>query len=52
LGSTKQFWVEALIRWNNSTLGFMSPEKFIALAQERGLIYELGGWVIETPFIQ
>jgi diguanylate cyclase (GGDEF)-like protein/PAS domain S-box-containing protein len=52
LGNTKQFGVEALIRWNHSTLGFVSPEKFIAIAEERGLIYELGGWVIETAFLQ
>jgi diguanylate cyclase (GGDEF)-like protein/PAS domain S-box-containing protein len=52
LGNTKQFGVEALIRWNHSRLGFVSPEKFIAIAEERGLIYELGVWVIETVFQQ
>ena len=52
LGNTKQFGVEALIRWNHSTLGFVSPEKFIAIAEDRGLIYELGSWVIETAFQQ
>jgi diguanylate cyclase (GGDEF)-like protein/PAS domain S-box-containing protein len=52
LGNTKQFGVEALIRWNHSILGFVSPEKFIAIAEERGLIYEVGGWVIETAFQQ
>lgn len=52
LGNTKQFGVEALIRWNHSTLGFVSPEKFIAIAEERGLIYDVGGWVIETAFQQ
>ncbi len=52
LGNTKQFGVEALLRWNHSTLGFVSPEKFIAIAEDRGLIYELGSWVIETAFQQ
>jgi diguanylate cyclase (GGDEF)-like protein/PAS domain S-box-containing protein len=52
LGNTKQFGVEALIRWNHSRLGFVSPEKFIAIAEERGLIYELGVWVIEAVFQQ
>jgi EAL domain-containing protein (putative c-di-GMP-specific phosphodiesterase class I) len=31
---------------------FVSPEKLIAIVESRGLIYELGGWVIETAFRQ
>lgn len=39
---------EALLRWNSRTLGFVSPDEFIPIAEETGCIHELGMWVIET----
>lgn len=39
---------EALCRWNHPQRGALSPEIFIGLAEQRGLIDQLGRWVLET----
>jgi diguanylate cyclase (GGDEF)-like protein len=38
--------VEALARWEDSQLGVVSPVEFVAVAEECGLIDELGTWVL------
>jgi len=38
---------EALIRWKHPERGMISPGVFIAVAEETGLIMDLGGWVLD-----
>lgn len=43
-GETISF--EALLRWNSAELGAVSPARFIPVAEETGLILEIGAWVL------
>jgi diguanylate cyclase (GGDEF)-like protein len=43
---------EALLRWPQEDGSHISPEKFIPIAEETGLILPLGGWVIQTALKQ
>lgn len=44
-GTIKGF--EALLRWNSSQHGFVSPSEFIGIAETSGLIVPLGNWVLD-----
>ena len=44
LASGKIAGFEALLRWEHPTRGLLGPEEFIAVAEETGLIRELGWW--------
>jgi diguanylate cyclase (GGDEF)-like protein len=48
----KLIGMEALVRWNHSVMGIVSPAKFIPLAESSGLIIELDRFVMKSAMTQ
>jgi diguanylate cyclase (GGDEF)-like protein/PAS domain S-box-containing protein len=47
ISNNKVVGAEALLRWNSNELGPVSPNEFIPIAEQSGLIIELGEWVLK-----
>ncbi|MDO8614754.1 MAG: EAL domain-containing protein [Dehalococcoidia bacterium] len=52
IGTGQMVGAEALLRWRHPSRGVVSPDEFIPVAEETGLIVPLGKWVLRTAAAQ
>jgi diguanylate cyclase len=52
IGTGQLRGTEALIRWNHPTRGRVGPGEFIELAEENGMIHDIGRWVLNAAVRQ
>ncbi len=52
LKSRKVIGAEALLRWENQQLGMVSPDRFISIAEETGMIIDIGYYVFEEACME
>lgn len=52
LASGYMIGAEALLRWQHPEMGLVSPKEFISLAEETGLVVNIGEWVLREVCLQ
>jgi diguanylate cyclase (GGDEF)-like protein len=52
IGTRRVCCMEALVRWRHPTLGLITPDRFISLAEDTGLITSMGEWIVQAACLE